>query len=250
MTAFELLEALHRPNSRQGPGSEAATLQAMALAGLKPSSALRIADLGCGTGAAALTLAANTDSDVTAVDFLAGFIDELKQRMEGAGLSQQTKGIVGDIADPPFESESLDVIWSEGAIYNLGFEEGLSTWRPFLRPGGVLAVSELTWLSSERPAELTEHWEAQYAQVATAGTKITQLEAAGFDLLGYFPLSPDCWLENYYLPLQAGLDTFLEAFGHSDEAREIAAAEEQEFDLYQRFGSYFSYGFYVARRSA
>ena len=45
-----------------------------------------------------------------------------------------------------FAEESLDLIWSEGAIYNMGFGKGIEAWRPFLRSGGVLAVSEITWL--------------------------------------------------------------------------------------------------------
>lgn len=246
---LQLLEALHRPNERQGPGSDAATRQAMALAELTESSKLRIADLGCGTGAAALTLAQTTDSQVTAVDFLPGFIAEAERRAADAGVGDRMSTLVGDIAAPPFEAEELDVIWSEGAIYNLGFREGLDTWRPLLRPGGILAVSELTWLSAERPDALTEHWEAQYAQVATAGVKIAELEAAGYDLLGYFALPQACWVDHYYGPLEARLPAFLDAFDHSDEAKAIAAAEKQEFALYQRFHAFYSYGFYIARRS-
>jgi SAM-dependent methyltransferase len=208
MEGFELLEALHRPNARQGPGSEAATKTAMDLAGLGSSSRLRVADLGCGTGAAALTLARWTDCHITAVDFLAGFIDELDRRAADAGLGGRIRGAVGDIAAPPFAEEELDVIWSEGAIYNLGFQAGLDAWRPLLRPGGILAVSDLTWLSADRPKELTRHWQREYAEVDTAGVKIARLEAAGYDLLGYFLLPPECWLDHYYLPLQARLPAF------------------------------------------
>jgi len=39
---------------------------------------------------------------------------------------------------------TLDAVWSEGAIYNIGFEKGVREWRRFLKPGGILAVSELT----------------------------------------------------------------------------------------------------------
>ena len=37
---------------------------------------------------------------------------------------------------------ALDLIWSEGAIYNIGFEQGVRDWRPFLKEGGVLVASE------------------------------------------------------------------------------------------------------------
>ena len=36
---------------------------------------------------------------------------------------------------------SFDVIWSEGAIYIMGFERGLRAWRPLVRTGGYVVVS-------------------------------------------------------------------------------------------------------------
>ena len=38
----------------------------------------------------------------------------------------------------PFGEEELDMIWCEGAIYNIGFERGLKEWRKYLKPGGIL----------------------------------------------------------------------------------------------------------------
>ena len=37
-----------------------------------------------------------------------------------------------------FAMRNLDLIWSEGAIYNIGFERGLNEWREFLKTGGTL----------------------------------------------------------------------------------------------------------------
>jgi hypothetical protein len=37
---------------------------------------------------------------------------------------------------------SVDLLWSEGAIYLLGFEDGLRRFRPCLAPGGLAAVTE------------------------------------------------------------------------------------------------------------
>jgi SAM-dependent methyltransferase len=49
-----------------------------------------------------------------------------------------------------FDDETFDIIWSEGAIYIMGFETGVKQWRNFLKPGGYLAVSEITWLTNKR----------------------------------------------------------------------------------------------------
>ena len=103
-------------------------------------------------------------------------------------------------------------------------------------------------MTQERPAELEEHWLNEYAEVDTASDKVAQLEAAGYTLLGYFPLPERCWLDNYYRPLQARFDAFLDAQNHSAAARDIVAAEQREISLYERFSAYVSYGFYVAGR--
>ena len=148
----------------------------------------------------------------------------------------------------PFDEQGFDAIWSEGAIYNIGFEAGVQAWRRFLKPGGILAVSELTWLTAERPADLTDHWMREYPQVATAAEKMAQLERNGFSPIGYFPLGRDCWLDNYYRPMQARFDDFLARNGQSDAARAIVAAEQGEIGLYERNADFVSYGYYIARR--
>ena len=150
--------------------------------------------------------------------------------------------------DLPFEPASLDVIWSEGAIYNIGFETGIQSWRKFLKPGGILAASDLTWLTGERPTEIAEHWQREYPGVAMASEKIAQLEAQGYRVEGYFPLPEQCWQENYYHAMQIQFENLLEKYDHSDSAKAIVAAEQAEISLYERFSDYFGYGFYIARK--
>jgi len=155
-TELELLIALHESQPRLGPGSEAHTRQALALSGLKGGDSLRIADLGCGTGASALVLAQELDAHIVAVDMVPAFLRELTRRAQEQGLAERIDIHEASIGAPPFEAESLDAIWSEGAIYNVGFEEGVERWRPVLKHNGLLAVSELTWLRCERPLDLEE----------------------------------------------------------------------------------------------
>jgi hypothetical protein len=148
----------------------------------------------------------------------------------------------------PIEPGSLDAIWSEGAIYNMGFENGVRQWRRLLKPGGILAVSELTWLTASRPAELEEHWHAQYAEVGTASSKLAVLERNGYAPMGYFTLPEHCWLDAYYLPMQQRFAAFLARHESSAAAKAVVAAEELEIALYARHRAFVSYGYYLARR--
>jgi SAM-dependent methyltransferase len=215
---------------------------------LKGATNLAIADIGCGTGASTLVLARELDAQITAVDFLPQFLAKLEDAAGRAGLKDRITTLSASMEALPFAEASYDAIWSEGAIYNMGFAAGVEAWRPYLKPNGILAVSELTWLTDERPAELQTHWDSEYPEVDTASAKIAVLERLGFSPIGYFPLSDHCWLDHYYRPMQQRFSGYLDRHKNSKAARAIVAAEETEISLYERHKSFVSYGYYVARK--
>ncbi len=249
MDDLELLVDLHRDGRRQGPGGDDETRRAIALSGLGGDGALRIADIGCGTGASTLGLARELDAQIVAVDLLPEFLHLLDASADRDGLDDRITTLAASMDALPFGDASFDGIWSEGAIYNIGFEHGTRTWRRFLRPGGILAVSELTWLTHDRPAELDDYWMQEYPEIATASAKIAVLEANGYSPIGYFPLPESCWLDNYYGPTKERFAGFLARHDHSRAARKVVEAEQREIDLYERFSPFVGYGYYVARRT-
>lgn len=244
----ELLIDLHRDGARQGPGGAEQTRRAIELAGLDRGAPLRIADLGCGTGASAKVLAAELRGEIVGVDTAQPFLDELRASApQGPGHAEITTRACS-IADLPFGDGELDVIWSEGAIYTIGFEAGVRDWMRYLRPGGTLVVSEITWLTAQRPAEVHGHWMREYPEIDVASAKIGVLERHGYRPEAYFVLPPSCWLENYYVPMQARFDAFLARHGHSAAAAAVVAAERHEIELYTTYSEYYSYGVYIARK--
>ena len=245
---YDLLIDLHKGNKRQGPGGDEQTKQALQLAGLMNSSQpLKIADIGCGTGASTLTLAENLNATITAVDLFQDFLDVLNADAGKRGVADKIKTLAGSMEDLPFEEGSLDVIWAEGAIYNMGFAKGVEYFKRFLKPGGILAASEITWLTKERPEEIQQHWDAEYPEIATVSNKIQTLEDQGFILKGYFPLPESSWIKNYYTPLESTFDGFVVKHD-SDDARAIIEAEKVEIALYKKHRDYYSYGFYIAQK--
>ena len=244
---LELLVDLHRPHARQGPGSHASTLLALELARIDRHRPLRIADLGCGTGSSALVLAEHLDGEIVAVDLFEPFLEELRVRADARNMSARITAVQGSIDDLPFDDGEFDLIWSEGAIYNIGFEAGVNLWRRYLRPGGTLVASEITWLTESRPTALEEHWLAEYPEIETASAKLAILENAGFSPAGYFTLPDTCWREEYYEPVLADLDEFRTRH-NSPLADQIAEAERAEATLYETYSDYFSYGVYIAQR--
>ncbi|MFN8863497.1 MAG: hypothetical protein ACK5W1_04225 [Flavobacteriales bacterium] len=151
--------------------------------------------------------------------------------------------------DLPFDLGEIDVIWSEGAIYNMGFENGLKKWKQYLKVGGYLTVSEITWITPQKPKEIEEFWQAEYPEVDTASRQIKQLEDNGYTPVEYFYLGQDSWIENYYKPVQLKFDDFLKHNNQSDLARKVVQDALAEIDLYLKYKEYYSYGFYIARNN-
>jgi len=249
MEDISLLIDLHTNNLRQGPGGLAETQLALKLSRLAPDAPLKIADIGCGTGASTMALASLLpNAHIIAVDLLQDFIDVLRNNANAAGYGERIETMTCSMEELSFADEQFDLIWSEGAIYNMGFENGLKAWRRFLKPDGVLAVSEITWLTQSRPEELQSYWGKEYPEIDVASAKMGVLEKHDYSPIGYFSLPESCWLDNYYLPIQAGLNDFLARNNHSVEAQAIADAEKTEIALYQKYKEFYSYGFYVSKR--
>lgn len=249
MSELELLIDLHHTTPRQGPGSSEQTRLAFDLTGLdREDTALQIADIGCGCGAQTLDLAEYTRSSITAVDLFPEFLDRLKTSSRQQGLDDRINTQQASMEDLPFSPAQFDLLWSEGAIYIMGFAEGIKRWREYLRPGGWLAVSEISWITPERPAEISRHWESEYPGIDSISAKIRMLEQAGYVPSAHFILPPECWTIQYYQPLEASFTAFLERHPGDSSACEVVEAEKKEIRLYHEYRDYYSYVFYIARK--
>ena len=250
MEDLELLIDLHLANPRQGPGGDGETRRALELARLDLGAPIDVLDVGCGTGASTLVLARTLDARITAIDAAPAFVDRLRERAQREGLGDRIDALAGQMESLPFDDERFDLVWSEGAIYNMGFEAGLRAWRRLLRPGGVIAVSELTWTTDRRPHDVDAHWAREYPAITTPSANLAAIERAGYEPLAVFFLPPRCWEEHYYKPLRAGFAAFLERHDHSDAAQRLIASEEAEMRAHRDHGRWYGYAFYIARRPA
>lgn len=248
MEDYQLLIDLHKDGYRQGPGGDAETEKALSLAMIDRVAPLKIADIGCGTGASTLLLARLLNAQITAVDFLQDFLDVLERKAENVGLSPKITTLACSMDNLPFGNQEYDLLWSEGAIYNIGFERGVRDWHRYLKAGGVLVVSEITWTTDSRPAELQAHWQVEYPEIDAASAKIGILEKHGYSPLAYFVLPEHCWLDHYYRPMQERFADFLQRNGDSEKAWAIVEAEKREIALYEKYKAYYSYGVYIARK--
>ncbi len=232
---------LHRGLDRQGPGDEVFSREILAaLPGLSRDT--RIVDLGCGSGAGALVLAAYYGARVVGVDLAEAFLDEMMERARGRGLADRIEPLVCDFAQLPFERGRVDLLWSEGAAYNVTFGSALEKWRPLLAEKGIAVISEITWFTDEAPDKPREYWEAAYPAIAGESENISRAEGAGFDVLFTRRLPAQAWWDHYYNPLLDRISTLL----NPDEMMSAVISETlAEIELFREFSDCYGYTFYV-----
>jgi SAM-dependent methyltransferase len=238
----ELTEGL----PRQAPGSAESTIRALGLArGLPPGP--RILDVGCGPGAQTIELARATGGWIVAVDIRQRFLDELTERAGAAGVLAQITTVNASMFDMDFASASFDLIWSEGAIYIAGFAAGLRAWRRFLKAGGWIAVSELTWLVPDPPAEAVAFWARNYPAMGTIERNCQLVADAGYVDANGFVLPIHDW-HNYYGPGERRVEELREKYAGDNEALATLDEMQREYDLFRACPDAYGYVFYVMRK--
>lgn len=244
---FNLICEYFSSIERQGPGSPEATLKALNfIDNLNEGS--RIVDIGCGTGGQTMVLAKHTAGQITGIDLFPHFIDLFNSNAQKQNFQSKVQGIVGSMDNLPFQIEELDLIWSEGAIYNIGYQRGLLEWRKFLKLGGFIAVSEVSWFTDKRPAEINDFWMDAYSEIDTIPIKIAQMQNAGYIPIASFILPENCWIENFYTPQIRAQEIFLNKYPGNNTAKELVNNQQQEAHLYNKYKQYYGYVFYIGKK--
>lgn len=230
---------------RYGPGDNESTKRAFNLCGLPENP--EILDIGCGSGASALCLAELKKCRITAADNYEKFLDELRVKVRQKGLSESIAVINRDMASPDLPKESFDAVWCEGAVYNIGFENGIKVFGRFLKKGGYMAVTEIAWIKNRQPEELKQFWAKEYLAMTTMLDNAETVKRTGMELKGMFELGKKAW-ENYYNPLEARVKEFIKEKAGNEKALKAAALVQEEIDIYRKYGSYYDYIFYVMKK--
>ncbi|BEH00265.1 class I SAM-dependent methyltransferase [Bacteroides sedimenti] len=248
-SVLKLIADFFQPLYRQGPGGRNETLKALSF--LSPSCLsreLKIADIGCGTGAQTLVLAENTKGTITAIDFLPEMLDGLNARMKLHGFQDRVASLLVSMDNLPFNENELDLIWAEGSIFGIGFNRGITEWKKYLKTGGLIAVTEMSWLTINRSFEIEQYLTSCYSEVDLVSSKIRQMESAGYLPVANFVLPETCWTINYYKLVQGRFNSFLKEQRYSEEAKQFVGMMKEEIDYYEKYKAYYGYVFYIGKK--
>lgn len=244
MTMGEALTLLHEGTDRQGPGDDCFSLGLLRRLPDLPSDCA-IADLGCGTGAAGVLLAQQFGQPVLCVDTSEEFLRALSLKAERMGIGHLIKTLCADMGSLDPEKHRFDMLWSEGAAYNLTFEGAMGKWRPLMAKNGIAIVSEMSWFGAERPQDASRFWREAYPEMADEQANTASAERNGFELLFAERLPTTAWWTNYYDPLIGRLDAH--ANSPSKTMQEAISEKRQEMELFGKYSEYYGYTFYALK---
>ncbi|HHE41504.1 MAG TPA: class I SAM-dependent methyltransferase [Dehalococcoidia bacterium] len=231
---------------RQGPGSVAVTRHAFSMLGPLPERPL-VLDIGCGTGRQTMELAMLTDGHIIGLDIFDWALDALSRKVVEAGLVGRVHTIKQSMMEMDFREETFDLIWAEGSLYIMGFENALSVCRRLLKRGGYLAASELCWLRDDPPEELRLFLQREYPGIKMVGDNIQCIAETGYDLLGHFTLPDRAWWGDYYIPMRKRLKELRVKYTDCPNALALFAEADREMDMRRKYARWYGYEFFLCR---
>ncbi len=193
-------------------------------------------------------LAKVSNGKIIALDNHQGFLDILMACARKEGLEKNIIPQNMSMLDMDFEEETFDIIWSEGALYFMGFQNGLKRCHQLLKDKSYLAVTELVYTAPDPPTEVVEYFEGEYPDIKNIEEKIEIIKKEGFDLISNFTLPESAWLNNYYLPMEKELPRLNKKYQGNEVALAVFEGFGNEANFYRKYSKFYGYEFFVMQK--
>ncbi|MGA1842571.1 MAG: methyltransferase domain-containing protein [bacterium] len=240
---YELCEAL----PRCGPGDNEFTRRAFDSIPRLPKQPL-ILDIGCGPGVQTIELAKISNGSIIALDNHQAFLDKLMETAAKEGLAENITPKNISMLEMDFMEKTFDLIWSEGALYIMGFQNGLKECRRLLKNNGYLAVTELVYIATDPPTPVTEYFENEYSDIKSVKGKIDVIQREGFNLISNFTLPESAWFNCYYMQVEKELPRLNEKYKGNEIALAVFKAFQDEIDFYKKYSDFYGYEFFIMQK--
>ncbi|NLV25761.1 MAG: class I SAM-dependent methyltransferase [Methanomicrobiales archaeon] len=242
--SFQFFLNFYADLPRQGPGDDRITRHILGLLVDLPPDPV-IIDMGCGSGAQSIVLA-QEGCRVTAVDIHKIILDKLEKRLNNDKLKDKITCVCSGMES--FKPETpVDLIWSEGAIYSIGFKQGLTLWHPYLKKDGYIVVSEISWLIDKPPHEALEFWNKEYPAMQSVSENQAIIKETGYQWIGSILLPNHAW-DTFYEPQKEKiLRLRSSATLTKNEDAELKLIED-EIRIFKEYQGTYGYVFYLMQR--
>ncbi|GAJ08335.1 unnamed protein product [marine sediment metagenome] len=126
-----------------------------------------------------------------------------------------------------FPDESFDIIWAEGSISAIGFEEGLKQLRRFLKLNGFLVIHD---------------------DISDTKKKLKLISNYNYMLISRFKISHKEWWLKYYAPLEKLIKEFHNNFLNDYKLINVLNKDQGEIDRLKSNPTLFGSMFYTIRK--
>jgi len=186
-----------------------------------------ILDVGCGTGVPTIELAKISNGHVIGIDIDVTSLNLLRRKIKETGLNNRVSVIKDSILTMAFHEESFDIIWSEGSIFAIGFENGIKKWRRFLKPNGFLVIHD---------------------ENKDKTKKLGLIAKNGYTPIAQFELSDNLWWLEYYTPLEQLIQEFRHKYPNDSELSNELNKDQIEIDKCKSNSVVFSSFFIIMKK--
>jgi ubiquinone/menaquinone biosynthesis C-methylase UbiE len=186
-----------------------------------------ILDVGCGSGVPTIELARLSKGMVVGIDIDQSVLDKLNRKIVREGLSNRVETRKCSMFELDFPDESFEIIWVEGAVQAIGFEEGLEEWRRLLKPNGFLVVHD---------------------EIRTVSSNLEKTSRFGYTLINHFSLPEHAWWIEYYRPLEHLVKELYEEYKDNFEALRMLEKVQNEIDMVKGNPDEYSSAFYIMQK--
>lgn len=166
-----------------------------------------ILDVGCGSGIPTIELAKLSKGHVTGIDIDEDSLKILKRKIKDFGLKNQMSVIKESINTMDFPKESFDIIWSEGAVFVIGFENSIKKWRLYLKPKGFLVIHD---------------------EIKDKSKKLEIIDKYGYKIISQFDLPFEIWWDEYFAPLEQLVKSYRKKYTNDSELGRELKKDQRE----------------------
>jgi SAM-dependent methyltransferase len=233
---------------RGGPGDNQSTRKAFGYLKNLPLEPL-ILDIGCGPGMQTLELARISKGNIIALDNYQPFLDILMRNATVEGCERRITPRHQSMLEMDFKDGTFDVIWSEGALYFMGFQTGVKRCFQILKKNGYLVVTEAVLLSPNLPKPVRKFWDEGYPDIKDVESNISLIQNEGFDVVSHFTLPKSSWIDTYYSPMEKRINELKNKYHDNTIALQVFEECEKEINMYHKYSDYFGYEFFIMQKT-
>ncbi len=184
----------------------------------------RILLLGCGTGIAVIEIVLLSGGFMDAVDDDRKSLRVLDDTVRALNLDKCVRLFHRRYDKLNLRHERYDIVWAEGIINTIGFENGIAELQKYMKSDGCMVIHD---------------------EIYDYKRKLEIIEQYGFRLIKYFVIPPAVWMEDYFKPLGERIASLKEKYSDDKDALDALEKEESEIDRFKAAPEEFASVYYV-----